>query len=425
MAGSTSAGIISGMNPLEFTSANPFPLFAIQLCLILVVVRLVHYPLSFLRQPRVIAEVVTGIILGPTALCRVSAFKDNVFPDASLPFINLVATFGLVFFLFLVGLELDPRHMTRNVKRTMAVAVSGMAVPFAAGMGVSILLYHYIPEENRVSLGSFLLFCGIAISITAFPVLARILAELNLLKTPVGSMTISAAAVNDAVAWILLALVISIVNASSGINALYIFLVAIGFVLFLVFVVRRGVFWLIRRQPDIAENGPNQLTVMIIFLMVLISAFFTDVLGIHPIFGGFAVGVIMPHDYGFAVKLTEKIEDFISILFLPLYFTPSGLKTQIGLINDGKAWGYVVLVCVVAIGGKVIGSAVAARSFKTSWRESLAIGFLMNCKGLVELIALNLGLEAGVLDGRTFAILVLMALVTTFITTPMVLWIYP
>ncbi|RKP08247.1 Sodium/hydrogen exchanger family-domain-containing protein, partial [Thamnocephalis sphaerospora] len=426
MAGTDLGGIIGGQNPIHFNSGNPLPLFLVQAAVIIIICRLLQYPLSYLRQPRVIAEVIGGILLGPTALGRIPSFSDNLFPKESLPFINLVANFGLVFFLFLVGLELDPAMLIKSARRTLGISLAGMALPFGAGVGVSYALYWQLDESYHTKgFGGFLLFCGIAMSITAFPVLARILSELSLLKTHVGSITISAAAVDDAVSWCLLALVIAIINAGAPINTVYILLVGIGYVLFLILVVRPlFVRYFLKRFYN-PEIGPSQLVVTAVTLMVFVSAFFTDALGIHAIFGGFVIGVIMPHEGGFAVKLTEKIEDMITIIFLPLYFALSGLNTEIGLLNDGKAWGMVVLVIVVAIGGKVIGCTSVAKLSGMTWREAATVGFLMNCKGLVELIVLNLGLQAGVIDRKVFAILVLMALVTTFITTPIVMALYP
>lgn len=255
--------------------------------------------------------------------------------------------------------------------------------------------------------------------------LARILAELKILKTPVGLLAISAAAVDDAVAWCLLALVISLVNASSGLNALWIFIVGVAYVVFVVVVVSRGYRWLLTKERRLEEAGPSQFIVAVTFVMVFMSAWFTSALGIHAIFGGFVIGVIVPHENGFAVKLAEKFEEYVTILFLPLYFALSGLKTEIGLLNDWKSWGLVLLVILAAIIGKVAGVTLTARAFGVQWRESITIGYLMTCKGLVEIIVLNIGLESGVIDKKIFAILLLMAIVTTMLTAPMVIWLYP
>lgn len=213
----------------------------------------------------------------------------------------------------------------------------------------------------------------------AFPVLARILTELKLLSTSVGTIVLSAGVGNDVVGWILLALTVALVNAGSGITALYVLLVAVGFVLFLIFAVKPAYVWVLRRNGSL-ENGPSQSMVALTIMMVLASAFFTDVIGVHPIFGGFLVGLIIPHENGFAVKLTEKIEDLVSVLFLPLYFALSGLRTNISLLDNGITWAYVIGVIAVAFSGKIVGGTLAARATGMVWRESFTIGVLMSCK---------------------------------------------
>lgn len=217
--------------------------------------------------------------------------------------------------------------------------------------------------------------------------MARILTELKLLQTNVGTIVLSAGVGNDVVGWILLALTVALVNAGTGLTALYVLLVSVAWVLFLVYAVRPAFLWVLRRDGSI-ENGPSQSMVALTLLMVLASAFFTDIIGVHAIFGGFLIGLICPHEGGFAVRLTEKVEDLVSVLFLPLYFTLSGLKTNIGLLDDGIVWGYVVGVVVIAFFGKIFGGTMAARVNGLVWRESLTIGVLMSCKGLVELIVL-------------------------------------
>ena len=254
--------------------------------------------------------------------------------------------------------------------------------------------------------------------------LCRILTELNLLQTQVGVVVLSAGVGNDIVGWILLALCVALVNAGSGITALYVLLVSVGYILFLVYVVRPSFIWLLKRTGSL-QNGPTQSIVALTVLMVFTSAFFTSIIGVHPIFGAFLVGVICPHDGGFAIKLTEKIEDLVAVFFLPLYFALSGLSTNLGLLNDGITWAYVIGVIAVAFIGKMVGGTLAARSCKLVWRESFTIGALMSCKGLVELIVLNIGLQANILSQRTFTIFVVMALVTTFVTTPLVSALFP
>lgn len=235
---------------------------------------------------------------------------------------------------------------------------------------------------------------------------------------------LSAGVGNDVVGWILLALCVTLVNSGAGLTALWILLVSVGYCLFLAFAVRPAFMWVLRRTGSLS-NGPTQAVVALTILLVLASSFFTAIIGIHAIFGAFMIGLICPHEGGFAVKLTEKIEDLVGVLFLPLYFALSGLRTNLGLLDNGITWGYVVGVCAVAFFGKVFGGTVAARLNGLVWRESLTIGCLMSCKGLVELIVLNIGLQARILSTRTFTIFVVMALVTTFATTPLVAWLYP
>ena len=265
---------------------------------------------------------------------------------------------------------------------------------------------------------------NVANRVQAFPVLCRILTSLKLLGTPVGVIVLSAGVGNDVVGWILLALCVALVNSGVGLTALWILLVAVGYILFLVFLVKPVMIWFLRRTGSLA-NGPTQTVVALTILLVLTSAFFTGIIGIHPIFGAFIIGLLLPHEGGFAIKLTEKIEDLVSVLFLPLYFALSGLSTNLGLLNNGLTWGYVAGVCAVAFIGKIAGGTLAARFNGLVWRESFTIGALMSCKGLVELIVLNIGLQAKILSTRTFTIFVVMALITTFATTPLVAWLYP
>jgi Kef-type K+ transport system membrane component KefB len=218
-------------------------------------------------------------------------------------------------------------------------------------------------------------------------VLARILTELKLLQTTVGTIVLSAGVANDVVGWILLALTVALVKAGTGLSALYVLLVCIGYVFFLIYLVRPAFLWILRRDGSL-ENGPTQSMVGLTLLMVLASAFFTNIIGVHAIFGGFLIGLICPHEGGFAMKLTEKVEDLVTVLFLPLYFALSGLRTNIGLLNSGIVWGYVFAVLFVAFFGKIVGGTLAARWCGLVWRESFTIGVLMSCKGLVELIVL-------------------------------------
>ncbi|KAK9240839.1 Sodium/hydrogen exchanger family-domain-containing protein [Lipomyces kononenkoae] len=428
MTASTQAGVFGGVNPTTYNPSNPLTLFIIQAVIIVVICRLLHYPLSLLRQPRVIAEVIGGVLLGPSVMGRIPNFNNTIFPTASMPLLTLVANIGLVFFLFLVGLELDIVLVTKNLRTAGSVAIAGMALPFALGVAVSYGLYHtyHIADSGStpVSFGLYALFIGVAMAITAFPVLARILTELKLLSTNVGTVVLSAGVTNDIVGWVLLALTVALVNASNGIVALWIILVACGWVLFL-FLIVKPIFRYAARRSGSLDTGPTQLMMVFTFLVVLVSAFFTSMIGVHPIFGGFLAGMVVPHERVFAVGVTEKIEDIITLLFLPLYFALSGLSTNLGLLNNGVTWGYTVAIIVIAMFSKVTAGTLAARLNGLLWRESFTVGTLMSCKGLVELIVLNVGLQAGLLSQRVFTMFVVMALVCTFLTTPLTTWLYP
>lgn len=220
--------------------------------------------------------------------------------------------------------------------------------------------------------------------------LARILTELKLLQSSVGTVVLSAGVGNDVIGWILLALTVALMNAGTPLTALYVLLCAVGWTLALIFLVRPAFIWILRRDGSL-ENGPSQSMVALTLFLVLASAFFTDIIGVHAIFGGFLIGLICPHEGGFAIRLTEKIEDLVSVLFLPLYFAFSGLNTNIGLLDDGTVWAYVIAVVAIAFFGKIAGGTIAARLNGLVWRESLTIGVLMSCKGLVELIVLVSG----------------------------------
>ncbi|KAJ3544910.1 hypothetical protein NMY22_g2626 [Coprinellus aureogranulatus] len=423
-AGASEESILSGVNPAHYTAANPFRLWVIQVVIIITMTQILALGLSKIRQPRVIAEVIGGVLLGPTAMGRIPGFSSTIFPDEAMPLLNITATIGLILFLFLVGLEIDTRMMKRNFKASATVSLAGLLFPLGLGAALGVGIYHQFIDDS-VNFGHFLLFCAVAVGITAFPVLCRILTELKLLDTQVGVVVLSAGVGNDVIGWILLALTVALVNSSAGLTALYVLLVCLGFCIFLLYPVRWGYVWLAKRTGSLEQGTPTTFMMTVTLLVVFISAFFTDIIGVHAIFGGFLAGLIIPHENGFAISLVEKIEDLISILFLPLYFTLSGLRTNLGLLNDGVAWGYTVLVCLVSFASKFVACGVAALAFGFRWREAGAIGSLMSCKGLVELIVLNIGLQAGVLNQKTFAIFVVHALVLTFLTTPLTLAFYP
>jgi Kef-type K+ transport system membrane component KefB len=417
--------------PLRTTdTSQPVTLFIIQLIIIIAFTQGLGWCFKFINQPKVIAEVIGGIILGKTAFGRIPGFSEHIFPDASIPYLNLVANIGLIIFLFLVGLEVDIGVIKRTGRKAALVSVVGMVLPFGLGAAVAVPVYNKYIHNNPslgtdVTFGHFLLFIGVSMSITAFPVLCRILTATKLLDTEVGVVVLSAGVGNDVVGWVLLALTLALTSpGAKGESSVYILLAAVGWSLVLLWPIKKAYVWLVRRSGSL-ENGPTPSIMVITLMIVFTSAFMTGIIGVHPIFGGFLAGLIIPHEGGFAIHLTERIEDLVNMLFIPIYFVLSGLKTDLTKLNTGIMWGYIVMLTVVAWAGKFVGCAGVARIMGYTWRESGAIGMLMSCKGLVELIVLNVGLDAGIIGQDVFSMLVFVAVVLTFITTPCTLWIYP
>lgn len=306
-----------------------------RLGIIIVFTQLLSLLFSRIRQPRVIAEVIGGVLLGPSVMGRIPNFTRRIFPAQSIPLLTLTANIGLVFFLFLIGLEIDTRIIKRNAKAALAISAAGLILPFGLGAALAVPIYHEFINKS-VNYGFFILFVAVAIGITAFPVLCRILTELQLLDTTVGVVTLAAGVGNDVVGWIFLALTVTLVNATSGLAALWVLLSAIANIIFLLYPVRLAFVWLARKTGSLENGQPSTLMMTLTLLLVLLSALFTDIIGIHPIFGeyrieitilrdntdvhlgAFVTGLIIPHEGGFAIAMVEKLEDFIKLVFLPI-----------------------------------------------------------------------------------------------------------
>jgi Kef-type K+ transport system membrane component KefB len=402
---------------------GPLPLLTLQACIIIASARGIGALARRLGQPAVIAEVIAGILLGPSLLGRVSpGLFDSLFPKSSFSGLALVSQVGLVFFMFLIGLELDPKLLRGRGASSFAISAAGIFVPFTLGALLALQVFA-AQAERGVSRASFVLFMGIAMSITAFPVLARILAETKLIRTKMGSVALACAAADDVTAWCLLAFVVSFVHAQGALSALVTVLEVAGFVAAMLFVVRPLLARLsarVTRREDLTQN-----VVALTFVLLLASAFVSEVIGVHALFGAFLFGTIMPRHGDYAEALAERLEDFVVVGFLPLFFAFSGLRTQLGLVAGVGDW----LLCLSLIGvaclGKFGGSFSVARLTGMSTRDAAAIGVLMNTRGLMELIVLNIGLDLGVISPKIFTMMVLMALVTTLMTTPLLKWLAP
>ena len=396
---------------------HPLSILLIQIIAVLLMVRLFGFLFKHIGQPGVIGEIVAGIVLGPSVLGYF--FPDvfqALFPPESLTNLELPSQVGLVLFMFVIGMELDFSVLKNKINETLVISHAGILVPFFLGIVASYWIYEEYAAAQTAFL-PFALFIGISMSITAFPVLARIIQERNMTKTSLGTLAIASAANDDVTAWCLLAVVIAIAKAGTFASALY----AIGLTALYIIIMFMVVRPFLKKVGEVYANQEviNKTFVALILLILIISSTLTEIIGIHALFGAFMAGVVMPPSIGFRKVMMEKVEDIALVFFLPLFFAFTGLRTEIGLINSPALWGVCLLLITVAVAGKLGGCAVAARLVGESWKDSFTIGTLMNTRGLMELVALNIGYEMGVLPPSIFVILVIMALVTTFMTTPL------
>jgi Kef-type K+ transport system membrane component KefB len=385
------------------------------LVVVIVAARVIGALFRRMQQPPVVGEILAGILLGPSLLGRIAPkAAAYLLPHSVAPFLNVLAQVGVILYMFLVGLELDPGLLRKRGQATVAISHASIILPFVLGAVLALFLYPRLSSSD-VPFVCFSLFLGVSMSVTAFPVLARILTDRRIHTTRMGAIAITCAAVDDVTAWCLLAFVVSVVQSRAA-GAVLTFGMAIGYIALMVVVVRPLMVRLARFYGN--RGRLTQGLMAVVFVLLLLSAFATDLIGIHAVFGAFALGAVIPHDSGLARDLTDRLEDLVVVLLLPAFFAFTGLRTQIGLVSGSANWVLCGLIVLTASVGKFGGSLVAARLTGLGWRDASALGILMNTRGLMELIVLNIGLELHVISPTLFAMLVLMALVTTFATTP-------
>lgn len=401
---------------MQYNFQDPLAILLAQIITIILVARVFGWIFKKIGQPSVIGEIIAGIVLGPSLLgLYFPEFSSTLFPVESLGNLKFLSQIGLILFMFVIGMELDLKVLKNKANDAVVISHASIVIPFALGIGLSYFVYNQFAPEG-VKFLSFSLFMGIALSITAFPVLARIVQERGIHKTKLGAIVITCAAADDITAWCILAVVIAIVKAGTFVSSLYIIMLAILYVVAMIFIVKP----FLKRIGDLYGSKDTIIkpVVAIFFLVLILSSYATEVIGIHALFGAFMTGAIMPDVSKFRTIFIEKVEDVALILLLPLFFVFTGLKTEIGLLNDPYLWKVTGFIILVAVVGKFLGSALAAKFVGQSWRDSLTIGALMNTRGLMELIVLNIGLELKVLTPEVFTMMVIMALVTTFMTGP-------
>lgn len=423
-------GVLSGHNPFVYNSSSPITLFLFQTCLILAMCNLVHIPFSRIRQPKVISEVIAGVILGPTVFGQIPNFTNTVFPTSSIAGLNLTANLGIILFMFFLGLEVDTGFIKRHLKKALSIGLVTLAVPFGCGCLLAIPLFHAYsnkdPNARQIKFSVFMVFIAVSISVTAFPVLCRILNELRLIKDRAGIIVLAAGIINDIIGWILLALSVILSSASSKpINTVFILLCTLAWFLLYSYPLKYLLRWALVRTHELERTKPTPLATMFILFIMFISAYFTDIIGVHPIFGAFIAGLIVPRENDYVIKLAERMEDIPNIVLIPIYFAVAGLNVNLTLLNERRDWGYVFASIGVAIASKILSGSISAHLCGLFWRESAAVGVLMSCKGIVEIVVLTVGLNAEIIDQKIFGMFILMALVSTFVTTPLTLLIYP
>lgn len=399
------------------TSAEADVLLHVLLALVVVIVaaRVCGALCKRIHQPPVIGEVIAGILLGPSLLGRISpTAMTYLLPPSVAPFLSILAQIGVMLFMFLVGLQLNTAQLRHRTHATVAISHASILVPFVLGSVLALWLYPGLSTSD-VPFTVFALFLGVSLSVTAFPVLARILTDRGIHKTHMGIVSLTCAAVDDVTAWCLLAIVMAVakVKVSGAIVTVFLTGLYLGFML----LVARPLMVRAVRAEELGKSVP-QGAIAVFVVGLLLSTLATEAAGIHALFGAFLFGAIIPHDSRLALDLTHKLEDLVVVLFLPAFFAFTGMRTQIGLVHGTSQWLLFGVILATASIGKFGGSFVAARITGFGNREAASLGILMNTRGLMELIVLNIGLDLHILSPTLFTMLVLMAVITTFATTP-------
>ena len=395
---------------------TPLSILLLQIIVILTMAGLFRRLFRRIGQPPVMGEMVAGIVLGPSVLGLIyPPALAFLFPASSLETLRQLSQIGVVLFMFIVGMELNVRHLREKGSAAVMISHASIVVPFLLGTALSLFLYRELSTPGT-SFTAFALFIGVAMSITAFPVLARILEDRGLTHTTLGSLAITCAAVDDVTAWCILALVIALVRSGGIASSAMTIGLTLVFAIAMLFVVRPQLARVVK-EPDSHVHRGRLIPIILAF--VLACALLTETIGIHALFGAFVAGVVMPPSTEFRIFFKEKLEAFGSQALLPLFFAFTGLRMQVSLLNGWEGWLLCAVIILVAIAGKLGGSMLMSRWTGMSWTQSFSIGVLMNTRGLVELVVLNIGYDLGILSGRIFAMMVLMALVTTFMTGPL------
>jgi len=403
----------SSLSQILKALSNSQAIIIFQVALILIIARLTGLLFKKIGQPIVMGEIVAGIILGPSVLGLVLPdVSQFIFPKSSLSNLQVLSNIGLLIFMFIVGMEFKLNVIKEETRTIISISYASIIFPFILGVLLALtILKAYLP--TNLSFFTYALYIGVAVSITSFTVLARIMRDRGITNTRLGSIVISCTALNDIIAWCILAVVIATFKAGSSTFAMYTFLFVALFVFLMILVVKP----LIKKLFQ--KNKESNSTFFLIYSTLLVSSYISEVIGIHMLFGAFLAGAIMPTNADFRKYVIDKLENFAFVLLLPLYFAFTGLRTQIGLLDNSATWINCIIIIVVAIVGKFIGCSVSARLMGEPVKASLSIGVLMNTRGLTELVVLNIGYELGILKPELFTIMVVMALFTTFITSPL------